>query len=278
MLNSKTAGTIHAEMMMVRAGGWSGVFVVVEGPDDEGYWRTHLKVNPEAIVIAEGVINLRDCMRALPPPLVGSVCAIADQDFRHYLPVDPFNGCVDVFFYDEGFLETFLLNTSAFQKLLGVHAEHTKLIAFLAAVKHHTVYAHLRDIASVFGRLRVLNEIHKWGICFERKFTVYKYVDETSWVLDERRLITDVALATGLTPVMLKSACDVIGMRGSLRLVHGHDALKVLAIGLKKRLGCARTSQDRLLSDLKLAFDSSCLPRKRLARQLRTWAGTRRLL
>lgn len=265
-------------MMMVRTGGWSGIFVVVEGPDDEGYWRAHLKVNLEAIVIAEGVANLRDCMRALPPSLAGSVCAIADQDFRHYLPVDPFNGCADVFFYDEGFLETFILNTPAFRKLLGVYAESAKLINFLADKNPRTVYAHLRDIVSVFGQLRVLNEIHKWGLCFEKKFTVFRYVDETSWGLDENRLLADVALVTGMAPATLKLACEGIGTRGSLRLAHGHDTLKTLAIGLKKRLGCARVGQDRLLSDLKLAFDSSCLPRKRLARDLLKWAGTRKLL
>lgn len=278
MLNSKTGGTIQAEMLMVRAGGWPGVFVVVEGPDDEGFWRTHLKISPAAIIIAEGVANLQDCMRSLPAPLTGTVCAVADQDFCYYLPADPFTGCIDVFFYDEGFLETFLLNTSAFGKLLGVHASNARLNAFLSFVKPRTLYAYLRNMVSIFGQLRVLNRIHGWGLCFEKKFSVYKYIDKENWALDEARLIADVANEVGWTESTLQIACDRVGMRGSLRLVHGHDVLKALTIGLRKRLGMANVGQNRLFSDLMLAFESSNLPRKQLVRQLQTWAGTRKLL
>lgn len=263
---------------MLRAGGWAGVFVVVEGPEDEGFWRAHLRVAPEAIVIAEGVLNLQDCMRALPPVLSGAVCAIADQDFRGYLPVDPFVGCQAVFFYDEGFLETFLLNTTAFRKVLSVRAHGPRIATFLAASKTHTVYSHLRAIGSVFGRLRVLNQQHGWGLSFEKDFSIFKYVDEGTWQLDEARLIADVANEVGWGIAALESGCDRVGIRGELKLVHGHDALKILAVGLKTKLGSANIGARTLCADLRLAFESASLAHKRLASQLKSWAGARTLI
>ncbi len=263
---------------MVRAGGWAGVFVVVEGPEDEGFWRAHLRVGAEAIVVSEGVRNLQDCMRALPQALDGTVCAIADQDFRSFLPADPFTGCQAVFFYDEGFLETFLLNTPAFRKLLGLRAEGARLAAFLATFRPHTVYSRLRHVGSVFGRLRILNELHRWGLCFEKIYSVFKYVDSKTWQLDEVRLYGDIATSIGWSTEALESCCDRIGKRGELRLVHGHDALRILAIGLRESLGSMNVGARTLCAELRLAFESASLERKRLTLELKAWAGQRTLI
>lgn len=278
MLFNKTAGTLIAEMMMVRAGGWHGVFMMVEGSDDERFWRPRLRLKPEALVIAEGVRNLQDCMRSLPAPLASNVCAVADTDFRAFLPADPFAGCTDVLFYDEGYLETFVLNSVALSKLLAIHADSARIQAFLAASGARTVYAHLRQIASIFGRLRVVNQRQAAGQCFERHFTPYRYVDEMSWQVDSARLITDFAAAIGLATSVVQAECDGIGRLGQLQLVHGHDALKILAIGLRRVIGRANVGPQRLVEDLCLGFEGDSLRRKSLARKLKAWAGPRPLL
>lgn len=278
MLSSKTAGTLVAEMMMVRAGGWRGPFLMIEGPDDERFWRPRLRLGPEAIVTSEGVRNLTDCMRGLPAPLAGHVCAVADSDFRAFLAADPFVGCAHVFFYDEGFLETFVLNSVALRKLLAVRADAARTQAFLAASGAPTVHMHLRRVASVFGRLRVVNERRAAGQCFERQFTPYRYVDETTWRVDSPRLVSDFAAATGRTTADVQAECDSIGRLGQLQLVHGHDALKILAIGLRRAIGSSKTSPKALISDLCLAFEGESLRHKSLARRLIAWAGHRPFL
>ncbi len=188
MRSSKTAGTLIAEMMMVRAGGWRGPFMMIEGPDDERFWRPRVRLGPEAIVMSEGVRNLQDCMRGLPASLAGHVCAVADTDFRVFLLADPFAGCRDVFFYDEGFLETFVLNSVALRKLLAIRADAVRIQTFLGTSGAPTIYSHLRCMASIFGRLRVVNERRATGQCFERQFTPYRYVDEVTWQVDRPRL------------------------------------------------------------------------------------------
>lgn len=278
MLSSKTAGTLVAEMIMVRAGGWRGPFLLIEGPEDERFWRPRVRLGPEAIVISEGVRNLRDCMRGLPAPLSGHVCAVADTDFRAFLAPDPFAGCSNVFFYDEGFLETFVLNSVALRKLLAVHADTVRTQAFLAASGAPTVYMHLRRTASVFGRLRVVNERRAAGQCFERQFTPYRYVDDATWKVDGPRLVADFAAATGRTSVDLQAECESIGRLGQLHLVHGHDALKILAIGLRRVIGSSNTGPKALIADLCLAFEGESLRHKSLARQLIAWAAHRPLL
>jgi hypothetical protein len=278
MLSSKTAGTLVAEMMMVRAGGWRGPFLMIEGPDDERFWRPRVRLGPEAIVISEGVRNLQDCMRGLPAPLVGHVCAVADTDFRAFLAVDPFAGCAHVFFYDEGFLETFVLNSVALRKVLAVRADAARMQAFLAASGAPTIHTHLRRIAAVFGRLRVVNERHAAGQCFERQFTPYRYVDEATWQVDGPRLFTDFAGATGRTTADVQAECDSIGRLGQLQLVHGHDALKILAIGLRRAIGSSNTGPKALIADLCLAFEGESLRHKSLAGRLKAWAGHRPLL
>jgi hypothetical protein len=279
MLSSKTADTLVAEMMMVRAGGWRGPFLVIEGPDDQKFWQARVRLGPEALVISEGAHNLRGCMRGLPPTLAGNVCAIADTDFRAFLATDPFASCTDVFFYDEGFLETFVLNSVALRKLLGTRADPARMRAFLAASGAQSVYVHLRRVASVFGRLRVVNERHAYGASFDQKgFTPYRYVDKTTWLLDIPRLFADFANRTGRTAIDLQAECDSISAIAGLRLVHGHDVLKVLAIGLGQAIGSYNTSPEALLADLCLAFEEESLRRKPLAGRLKAWAGKRALL
>lgn len=263
---------------MIRAGGWRGVFLIVEGSDDERFWRPRVRVEPEAIVIAEGVRNLQDCTRSMPATLAGAVCAVADSDFRSFTPIDPFAGCADVYYYDEGFLETFILNTVALRKVLAVHADAARLTAFRQANRPHTVHSQLRLMASVFGRLRVLNEINAWGVCFERAFTPYRYVDEATWRLDEPRLFADYAAATGSSVAAVQAACAGIGRLGQIKLVHGHDSLKILAIGLRRVLGSSNAGPKALFADLCLAFETESFRHKKLISDLKTWAGARALI
>lgn len=263
---------------MVRAGGWRGPFLMIEGPDDERFWRPRVRLSPEAIVISEGVRNLKGCMSGLPAPLVGHVCAVADTDFRAFLTEDPFAGCSDVFFYDEGFLETFLLNSVALRKLLAVYADAARTRAFLAASGAPTIHMYLRRTASVFGRLRVLNERRSTGQCFEREFTPYRYVDDASWEVDAPRLVADFAAATGQSAGDVQAEYESIGRLGQLQLVHGHDALKILAIGLRHAIGSSKTGPKALFADLCLAFEGESLRHKSLARCLKAWAGHRPLL
>lgn len=278
MHSSKTAGTLVAEMMMIRAGGWRGPFLVIEGPDDERFWRPRVSLDQEAIVISEGVRNLQDCMRGLPNSLVGHVCAVADADFRSFLTADPFAGCAHVFFYDEGFLETFVLNSVALRKLLAVRADAARMQRFLAASGAPTIYMHLRRVASIFGRLRVINERHEAGLCFERNFTPYRYVDEVTWQVDSQRIVADFAGAMDRTVADVQAEFDSIGRLGQLQLVHGHDALKILAIGLRRPIGSSNTGTRALIADLCLAFEGESLRHKALAGRLKAWAGHRRLL
>jgi len=263
---------------MVRAGGWRGPFLMIEGPDDERFWRPRVRLGPEAIVISEGVRNLRECMRTLPPTLAGHVCAVADTDFRAFLAVDPFAGCADVYFYDEGFLETFVLNSVALRKLLAVRADAARVQAFLAASGAPTVHMHVRQMASYFGRLRVVNERHAAGQCFERQFTPHRYVDEATWQVDAHRLFADFAGATGRTAADVQAECDTIGRLGQLQLVHGHDALKILAIGLRRVIGRSNSGPKTLIADLCLAFEAESLRHKSLTGRLKAWAGHRPLL
>jgi hypothetical protein len=278
MISCKTAGTLIAEMMMLKAGGSHGPFLMIEGPDDERFWRPRVRLGPEAIVVSGGVRNLQECMRGLPAPLSNHVCAIADADFRTFLNTDPFEGCAHVFFYDEGFLETFVLNSVALRKLLAIHADASRIQTFLSASGTPTISMHLRRIASVFGRLRVVNERHAAGQCFERKFTPHRYIDAATWQVDDSRLIADFATATGRTTVDVRAECDSIGRLGQFQLVHGHDALKILAIGLQRAIGSSNRGPKALIADLGLAFEGESLRCKSLVRHLNAWAGNRPLL
>ncbi|MYN04389.1 hypothetical protein GTP41_20050 [Pseudoduganella sp. DS3] len=278
MIFSKTAGVVISEMKMLRANGQSGAFALVEGPDDLRFWKMHLKVPRECIVVADGVINLRGCMQALPVDLLGSVVAIADKDYENFLNPSPFASCVDTFFYDEGFLETFIINTVALRKILRLHADDVRLERFLASHPGVTIYSHLRRIAAVFGRLRVLNSRMGLGACFSKTFTPYRYVCSRSWILDEPRLLTDFSTAVGWTAQQLQSAMQALPKGSSVQLSHGHDIIKILVIGLKAPIGSASVGEDSISKELAIAFEGAALKHKRLYQNLNLWAGARRLI
>lgn len=277
-MKSNTSGTLIAEMLMTRSGGYHGVFLIVEGPDDSRFWQPRVRIKHEAIIVANGIHNLQGCMKSLDNRLLGSVCAIADTDFCNFMPEDKFSECADVYFYDEGFLETFILNTAALRKVISVHADPVRVEAFQRNNKPHTIYSHLRLIASKFGRLRILNERNSWGACFDKIFTPHKYVKIETWELNEHQLMTDYATKVGHPVSEIQSACASISIPGSMQLVHGHDSLKILSIGLQCVLGSSNIGHKALFKDLILAFETESLKNKKLISKLRNWAKTRPLL
>lgn len=276
--SSKTPGILIAEIRMLRTAGYNGIFTVLEGPDDFKFWKGHLKIPREALVQAEGVINLRGCMQNLPASVSAQVCAIADKDFTQYLSVNPFAGCVNTFFYDEGFLETFLVNSPALAKILAHHGVPQKIVQFQHSNGFGTVYSYARRVANSFAKLRIINDRNGFGVCFKKKFVPYKYLCSTSWNFNEQALFNDFASHVGWSIQQLANELAKFSSNATVQLVHGHDLMKILVIGLKKPIGDASIGEDSLAEDLMLAFHDFALRHKVLTKNLRSWAGNRLLM
>lgn len=278
MSSSKTAGVLISEMKMLRSGGQSGIFSVVEGPDDLRFWKLYLRTPTENIIVSEGVHNLQGCMRELPVGLAGSVIAIADKDYSEYLNPNPFSGCQDTFFYDEGFLESFLINSIALRKIIDFHSCEKRVARFAANNPGMTIFSYARKTAAAFGRLRILNAQNGFGICFSKKFSPYKYICPSTWSLDETKLHQDFAAAVGWTAHELATQLGNSSKGSDLQLSHGHDLVKVLIIGLRAPLGTAQVGEDLVAKELAIAFEKTSLKYKRLYRSMKAWAGTRILV
>jgi hypothetical protein len=252
--------------------------MVVEGSSDFGFWQTHARKRSWEIVDAQGVANLTECMKSLPAALKGHACAVADEDFRRYLPIDPFSETGDVFFYDEGFFETLLINSRALRKVLTMYGDPAKILAFEA--KHAcTVLTYLRDLCEPISKLRILSVIHDWRIPFEKQFSLYKYLNERTWTVDIEALHIDIAQRISKPKQSIEDEASTLKKLGAYSLVHGHDATKAIAIGLRCVLGtCGAMSHTKVEQFLQLAYEAETLRMKKITSQICRWAAPTPLL
>jgi hypothetical protein len=181
-----------------------------------------------------------------------------------------------IFYTDTHDLETLLLS-KRLHTLLGEVAAATKVEAFEQS-EGCAVAAALIRRAEAFSKLRFLNDVRPGlGVGMD-SFSPWKYIDTGSWAVDEIRLQTDFAAACGHTHASLLALLGGIPQLNSWRDVQGHDALTILSIGLRQKLGDGKqVGEKQLCSSLRLAFSEEDFKSTRLYIDLKNWEQTRSL-
>lgn len=260
----------------------TATILLVEGADDEVFWDMHVDGQACSTVHACGVTNLATALASIQAPVSAQVIAVADSDFTSYTLLNPLAAVMpQVRYYDEGFLETFVLNSGALKKVMTAFGDAGKIATYEAGPPARTVLDRLVELAETFGRLRVASVLQGWFLPMD-DFKPYKYVDEVTWTVDELSLYSDFAAAvnvkhhggTGVcTSAAVQAACGALAAASKFALAHGHDTLKILDIGLKRVLGNKGPGEPRLLQALCTAFEGAHFNTKTAATALRAWCA-----
>ena len=249
-------------------------FLIVEGVTDEIFFERFIDPAWCKIEIAKGRENALDAFDELQRTRFAGALVMVDSDFNVLegrLPLP-----LGLLFTDTHDLETMLISSRAFDKLLRSVSKKEKLQAFEA--KHGKIRETLLASAAPIGRLLWLSLSEKLDLRFEDlKFG--KFVDDKTLHVDESSMIKAVlnhsskhALDAGT--IAAKLATMSAALQDPWHVCSGHHLTELLAIALRKAIGSHDAGEmgvEQVEKMLALAYEAADFPSTELHAAIRTW-------
>ena len=263
----KDPGSIAAEVMMTRMV-HDGAFLVVEGVTDVRFWSTRRHVTCE-LVDGEGKPNVVGSVQRLNAKQIEGVLGVVDDDYDSFVGTDL--GTDNIVRVDAHDLESLLCRSAAFEKVLAEFGNASKIQRF-EATEGEDVRSSLLRRALVFGRIRLAATLHKLEID-RAAIRVQRFVDVETWKVDQEELFRAVVGNDALGRMDLVTRCAGLAAADPWRVVHGHDVIDLLRIGLQRVLGDIRSSvgPKQIAGVLRAGFETGDLQATGLWTEMRTW-------
>lgn len=263
---SKTPSIIVNEIRMM-ATTFKGTHFLLEGDDDCKFWKLHLKRENVRLVNCEGKPNLTGAANLLVNIPKLAVAGVYDADFDRLRGIAPHLPTM-LATTDGNDLETTLLQSEALKKVLAIHAVEEKLAAF--ETEHNiTAINYLEQTAREFGRLRFLNLIEGHNVDFD-KLSPYRFVSIDDWSFNLLELQQQYAKQASISHPALESA--LLSNCANLTpwvYPQGHDAVCILAQGLRRAIGSKQMDEHALTKLLWTAFSQAMLQETTMYASLR---------
>lgn len=264
---SKTPGIIVSEIRMMSVT-FKGVHLLVEGDDDSKFWKPRVSAATVSIVSCEGKPNLLGASALVQRLGLSSVAGVYDPDFERLFGVTHHPTILAP--TDHNDLELTLIASQALTTLLHEFGEPQQIREFEQS--HGTsVSSHLEATSRQFGKLRYLNAALGHGVDFDR-LSPYRFVSPDTWTLDRTALVSEYSRFAGTTiaelEILLEMHCP---LAADWCLSQGHDTLRVLAQGLRRRIGRKQISEQDVARVLRIAFTLELLQQSLMYRSLRVF-------
>lgn len=262
---SKTPGIIVAEIRMMSAS-FKGIHFLVEGADDSKFWKPRVSANSVALVNCEGKPNLLGASDIVQRNAIASVIGVYDPDFDRLCGISHYPNMLTP--TDHNDLELTLIASEALDMIIHEFGDPVQIADFECS-QGITVAQHLEKTSGQFGQLRYLNEILRHKVDFER-LSPYRFVSLDSWMLDRPALISEYARLAGLVPADIEGLLESNSPKvvNCWCLCQGHDTVKILAQGLRRRIGKKQISEQDVARVLRVAYSLDFLKQTEMYRAL----------
>ena len=267
-------GTLVAEIKMNRMS-HDGSFLIVEGKDDMRFWTSRRHTHTSCkLVDGQGKRNVVEGIQRLEAASFAGVLGIVDSDY------DPLNGMgaesENLLTTDAHDLECLLCRSSALDKVLAEYGNRAKIAKF----ENETgvdVRTGLLERTLVFGRLRWA-AVRCHPMIDLGELRAPRFVDEDTWSVSSEESICDTLIDSPDRALALMQRINDLPEADPWYVVHGHDMLEILRIGLRHVLGEMPTSKGvkDIGSGLRLAMSQEDLQETRLWMDMRTWEAANR--
>jgi hypothetical protein len=263
---TRNTGDVLSEMKMTRTA-FTGALLVVEGRSDAGFFYKRVAAGPKQIIIAGSKSTVIGAIQAAQAAgLIGAV-GVVDDDYDSLCGVPhPSPNIVRTETRD---LESLLIASPALDALLHEVADAGK-VQTVEQIDNCPIRQGISNRTMIFGKLRLLNRQHGWGINFDH-FKPWRFGNKSNWQIDEAAVITLACAQTGKTDTAMNALIAGITVANPYVLLHGRDTLAVLQIGLSKRIGTESFSVPNLCRMLRLAFNDQMAANCQVFKDLRTW-------
>jgi hypothetical protein len=264
LTTSKNPAVLFSEIAMMSSV-FKGVFFLVEGDDDSRFWKAKLAKDSTSIVICEGKKNLLGVSCTARNSGIYRLIGVYDSDFEHLFGVIHFPDILAR--TDENDLETTLLASQALRFFLSEYADES-LLAVFESSNGISAMNHLESMSHEFGKLRFINHKLNHDVSFDR-LSPYRFISTETWTLDLASLHAEYISLAGITEIQFQEAiAQMIPETNTWGLCHGHDSMRVLAIGLRKVIGKQQLSEKDIGRALRLAFSIAMLEKTQMYKTL----------
>lgn len=263
---SKTPGIVVAEIRMMSTT-FSGVHFLVEGDDDSKFWKPRVSSRSVTIVNCEGKPNLIGASALIQRHGIASVAGVYDPDFERLFGVTHHPSILTP--TDHNDLELTLIASDALTSLLHEFGDPRQIADFENS-QGVTIAEHLETTSRQFGQLRYLSAALGHHVDFDR-LSPYRFVSVESWQLDRPALLAEYAALSGINvqdvEALINAHCPEVA---SWCLSQGHDTVRVLAQGLRRRIGRKQMSEQDVAKVLRIAFTLELLQQSAMYKSLRS--------
>lgn len=251
---------------------FKGIHFLVEGDDDSKFWKPRIAKADTSIVNCEGRPNLLGVSVLLTRKGIASVAGVYDADFDHLHGVTHSPNMLAP--TDENDLEVTILASDAIEALMAEYAEES-LVADFEKNEGVSPAIYLEQVCREFGQLRLLSRVQGHNVDFDR-LSPYRFVSQETWKLDRDALLREYATLAGMSCQDLEAQLQaVVPAAKRWGLCQGHDAVRILAQGFRKRIGRKQISEHDLAKVLRIAYSNELL---RVSRMFATLQALETLL
>ena len=242
-----------------------GSFLVLEGRSDMRFWKSRSHDDCR-LIDGKGKPNVVGGLQRLDEIGFAGALGVVDSNYDYLagVPVESNNVVVT----DAHDLECMLCRSSALDAILAEYGCDEKIGRFGG---NASVREALVERGLVFGRLRWRAQRFETGL---RLPPMRAFVDEKSWSVDEDGLIERAAgMNEGAEANVLRREIAGLPPADPWHIVHGHDLVEILRVGLLNVLGNLRTSigVKEIARGLRLAMPISDLQSTQLWQDMQRW-------
>ena len=263
----KDPGVVAAEIKMRRTL-YNGTFLVVEGRDDRKFWDTRQHEN-STLVEAEGKHNVVGGIRLLDQEHFAGALGVVDSN-HDYLEGRGLasRNLVATNAHD---LECVTCMSSALDVVMAEHGDPQKVDDFQrktgigvreALLQRSPIFGNIRWAAKRFP-----SEIDSSHIQIQR------FLDKANWAVKERCLIQVIAQRSGISEAGLQRRIADPPPANPWHIVHGHDTIDILRIGLQHVLGDIQPSvgREQISALLRAGMPLGELQQTKMGKDIRIW-------
>ena len=242
-----------------------GSFLVLEGRDDMRFWKSRSHDDCR-LIDGNGKPNVVGGLRRLDEIGFAGVLGVVDSNYDYLagVPLESDNLVVT----DAHDLECLLCRSTALDAVLAEYGNDEKIARFGRSAG---VRVGLLERGLVFGRLRWAAQRFETGLQLP---PMRAFVDEKSWAVDEHGLIERAsAINESVDANVLGRQIAELPSADPWHVVHGHDMLEILRIGLRNVLGDLRASigVKEIARALRLAMPPADLQSTQLWQDMQRW-------
>ncbi len=266
----------EANAIRLRRSIYKGTFLLVEGSSDKTFYERFVEKSECELVVISGKPSSKQrvisVLKILEESNFQGVLAIVDADFDRLTPPTD-QKSTNLLYTDSHDLETMLINSPAFDKVISEFGSQEKISQF-----NQDIRLVILESAVPIGYLRWISLGDRLNLTFEG-ITFSKFIDEKTLRIDELQLIDVVtkksqAFSLKDTDLQQQLIDKRDGDRDPWQVCCGHDIVEILSFGLRKTIGSNKdidVKPSSLERNLRLAYEAVYFQGTQLYSHIRTW-------